>query len=216
MEPNFLSDRPITFFGNVIIGNGGAEFGVRGYVTAYDAMTGEQQWRFYTVPGDPSLSFESQAMEMAAKTWSGEWWKYGGGGTAWDAIVFDPDLNLLYVGTGNGSPWNRIHRSDGKGDNLFLSSIVALNPDNGELVWHYQTTPGDNWDYTATQPLILSDMNVDGQTRKVIMQAPKNGFFYVLDRTNGKLLSVKAYTYMNWATGIERETCRPIEATLSR
>ncbi len=211
-----ITGAPRIVKGNLIIGNGGAEFGVRGYVTAYDAMTGEQQWRFYTVPGDPSHPFESQAMEMAAKTWFGEWWKYGGGGTAWDAIVFDPDLNLLYVGTGNGSPWNRIHRSDGKGDNLFLSSILALNPDNGELVWHYQTTPGDNWDYTATQPLILSDMNVDGQTRKVIMQAPKNGFFYVLDRTNGKLLSAKAYTYMNWATGIDRETGRPIESTFSR
>ena len=124
-------------------------------------------------------------MEMAAKTWDGDWWKYGGGGTAWDAMAFDPELNLFYVGTGNGSPWDWFHRSNGKGDNLFLSSIVALDPDNGEYKWHYQTTPGDDWDYTATQQLILTDMEVDGQQRKIIMQAPKNGFFYVLDRATG-------------------------------
>ena len=177
-----ITGAPRIVKGNVIIGNGGAEFGVRGYITAYDAMTGEQRWRFYTVPGDPSKPFESKAMEMAANTWAGEWWKYGGGGTAWDAMAFDPELNLFYVGTGNGSPWDWVHRSDGQGDNLFLSSIVALNPDNGEYAWHYQTTPGDDWDYTATQQLVLTDMEIERQQRKVIMQAPKNGFFYVLDR----------------------------------
>lgn len=211
-----ITGAPRVVKGKVIIGNGGAEFGVRGYITAYDALTGEQVWRFYTVPGDPSKPFESKALEMAAETWSGEWWKYGGGGTAWDAIVFDPELNLLYVGTGNGSPWNRFYRSDGKGDNLFLSSILAINPDDGSMVWHYQTTPGEHWDYTATQPIILTDLMLDGQPRKVLMQAPKNGFFYVLDRTTGKLISAENYTYVNWATGIDIKTGRPIETEFSR
>ncbi len=211
-----ITGAPRIVKGKVIIGNGGAEFGVRGYVTAYDAMTGKQSWRFYIVPGDPSKPFESKAMEIAAKTWAGEWWKYGGGGTAWDAMAYDPELNLFYVGTGNGSPWDWFHRSNSTGDNLFLSSILALNPDDGELVWYYQTTPGDEWDYTATQHLILSNMRVDGQERKVIMQAPKNGFFYVLDRANGKLLSAEPYTYINWATSIDKTTGKPIETDFSR
>lgn len=211
-----ITGAPRIVKGNVIIGNGGAEIGVRGYITAYDAMTGEQRWRFYIVPGDPSKPFESKAMEMAAKTWAGQWWKYGGGGTAWDAMAFDPELNLFYVGTGNGSPWDWFHRSDGQGDNLFLSSIVALNPDNGEYVWHYQTTPGDDWDYTATQHLILTDLEIEGQKRKVIVQAPKNGFFYVVDRTNGELISAEPYTYMNWATGVDKKTGRPIETSFGR
>jgi quinohemoprotein ethanol dehydrogenase len=211
-----ITGAPRIVKGKVIIGNGGAEFGVRGYITAYDAMTGEQQWRFYTVPGDPSKPFESKAMEMAAKTWSGDWWKYGGGGTAWDAMAFDPELNLFYVGTGNGSPWDWFYRSNGQGDNLFLSSIVALNPDTGEYVWHYQTTPGDDWDYTATQQLILTDMEIKGQQRKVIMQAPKNGFFYVLDRITGKLLSAEPYTYMNWATHVDTTSGKPVETEFSR
>ncbi|MBZ5859619.1 PQQ-dependent dehydrogenase, methanol/ethanol family [Flavihumibacter profundi] len=209
-----ITGAPRVVKGNVIIGNGGAEFGVRGYITAYDAETGKQQWRFYTVPGNPSAPFESKTMEMAAKTWTGEWWKYGGGGTCWDAMAYDPDLNLFYVGTGNGSPWSRHHRSPGGGDNLFLSSIVALNPDNGEYVWHYQTTPGENWDFTATQPLILADLEIEGKMRKVIMQAPKNGFFYVIDRTNGKFISGKPYTYINWAKGMSPEG-RPIETEIA-
>ncbi|MEP7375003.1 MAG: PQQ-dependent dehydrogenase, methanol/ethanol family [Chitinophagaceae bacterium] len=210
-----ITGAPRIIKGKVIIGNGGAEYGVRGYITAYDAGTGKQEWRFYTVPGDPSKPFESKEMEMAAKTWNGEWWKYGGGGTCWDAMVFDPELNLMYVGTGNGSPWTRNHRSPAGGDNLFLSSIVAINPDNGEYVWHYQTTPGDNWDFTATQPLVLADLEIDGKMRKVIMQAPKNGFFYVIDRTNGKFISAKPFTYMNWAVGMTAEG-RPIESEIAR
>jgi len=210
-----ITGAPRIVKGKVIIGNGGAEFGVRGYITAYDAETGKQVWRFYTVPGDPSKPFESKAMEMAAKTWTGEWWKYGGGGTCWDAMAYDPDLNLFYVGTGNGSPWSRHHRSPGGGDNLFLSSIVAINPDDGEYVWHYQTTPGDHWDYTATQPLILADLEIEGAMRKVIMQAPKNGFFYVIDRTNGKFISAKPFAYINWATGMSPEG-RPIESDFAR
>jgi quinohemoprotein ethanol dehydrogenase len=198
--------------GMVLIGNGGAEYGVRGYVTAYSADTGEQIWRTYTVPGDPSLGFESEALERAAETWSGEWWGAGGGGTAWDAIVYDPELDLVYVGTGNSSPWYRDLRSPGGGDNLYVSSILALRADDGELVWHYQTTPGDHWDYTATQPLMLADLQMGGSTRRVIMQAPKNGFFYVLDRETGELLSAEAFASISWATHVDLETGRPVEA----
>lgn len=210
-----ITGAPRVVKGKVIIGNSGAEFGVRGYITAYDTETGKQVWRFYTVPGDPSKPFESKAMEMAAKTWTGEWWKYGGGGTCWDAMAYDPELNLFYVGIGNGSPWSQHHRSPDGGDNLFLSSIVALNPDNGEYVWHYQTTPGDHWDYTATQPLILADLEIESKMRKVIMQAPKNGFFYVIDRTNGKFISAKPIAYINWAKGMSPEG-RPIESDFAR
>lgn len=210
-----ITGAPRVVDGKVVIGNGGAEYGVRGYVTAYDAMTGQQEWRFYTVPGDPGRPFESKAMEEAAKTWTGEWWKYGGGGTAWDAMAYDPDLDLLYIGVGNGSPWPRLYRSPEGGDNLYLSSIVALNAQNGELVWYYQTTPGDNWDYTATQHLILADLVIDGTDRKVIMQAPKNGFFYVIDRTNGTFISAEPYVYTNWAKSIDPQTGRPIETDRS-
>lgn len=176
----------------------------------------DMDWRFYTVPGNPAEPFESPAMEAAVETWTGEWWKYGGGGTAWDAMAFDPELNLLYVGNGNGSPWNRVYRSPGGGDNLYLSSIVALNPDDGSLVWYYQTTPGDTWDYTATQHIILADMEIEGVIRKVLMQAPKNGFFYVLDRESGELLSADPYTYVNWATHVDLETGKPMETRFSR
>ena len=188
-KPYTVTGAPRVIKGNVIIGNGGAEYGVRGYLTAYNAETGKQVWRFYSVPGNPDLPFESKALETAAKTWTGNYWEAGGGGTMWDAMAYDPDLNLMYIGTGNGSPWNRRYRSPGGGDNLYLSSIVALNPENGEYVWHYQTTPGDHWDFTATQHLILADLEIKGAKRKVIMQAPKNGFFYVIDRTTGEFIS---------------------------
>jgi len=198
--------------GKVYIGNGGAEFGVRGYVTAYDAETGDQLWRFYTVPGDPSKPFESPAMETAAKTWKGgEWWKIGGGGTVWNSIVYDPDFNNVYIGVGNGSPWTRVLRSPGGGDNLFLSSIVALDADTGKMKWYYQTTPGDNWDYTAVQDITLADMEVDGVQRKVLLQAPKNGFFYVIDRADGTLLRANKYVTATWATHVDMETGRPVE-----
>ena len=211
-----ITGAPRVVEGKVIIGNGGAEYGVRGYVTAYDALTGNQVWRFYTVPGNPADGFESAAMEAAAKTWTGEWWKFGGGGTAWDAMAYDPELKLLYIGTGNGSPWNREIRSPGGGDNLYLSSIVALNPADGELQWHYQTTPGDSWDYTATQPIILADLDIAGAARKVLMQAPKNGFFYVIDRTNGAFISAEPFVYTNWAKKIDYNTGRPVETPFSR
>ncbi|HUE84855.1 MAG TPA: PQQ-dependent dehydrogenase, methanol/ethanol family [Vicinamibacterales bacterium] len=198
--------------GKIIIGNGGAEYGVRGYVSAYDAETGKLAWRFYTVPGDPSKPQESKALERALPTWKGnDWWKFGGGGTVWDSIVYDPEIDLLYVGTGNGAVWNREVRSPGGGDNLYLASILALNPDTGELVWHYQTVPGDTWDYTAVQPMMLADLMIGGQLRKVIMQAPKNGFFYVLDRATGELLSADPYVEVNWASHVNLETGRPVE-----
>ena len=201
--------------GKVLIGNGGAEFGVRGYVSAYAAATGELDWRTYTVPGDPAEGHENKWMAEAAETWSGNWWEAGGGGTAWDAIVYDPELDLVYIGVGNGSPWYSRLRSPDGGDNLYLSSILAVRASDGEYVWHYQTTPGDNWDYTATQPLMLAELEIDGRERRVIMQAPKNGFFYVIDRETGEFLSGTAFANITWATGITPEG-RPIENPAAR
>jgi quinohemoprotein ethanol dehydrogenase len=199
--------------GLVIIGNGGAELGVRGFVSAYDVATGEQVWRFYTVPGDPNKPQENKALEAALETWRGDYWYQngGGGGTAWDSLVYDPELDLVYIGTGNGSPWNRDLRSPGGGDNLYLSSIVALKAGSGEYVWHYQVTPKDNWDSTATQQLVLAKLEIDGTQRSVIMQAPKNGFFYVLDRVTGELLSADPFTHITWASHIDMDTGRPVE-----
>jgi quinohemoprotein ethanol dehydrogenase len=205
-----ITGAPRIVKGKVLIGNGGAEFGVRGYVTAYDADSGKQAWRFFTVPGDPALPPEDDAMKMALKTWFGNGWvKWGGGGTVWDSMSYDPELNQLYIGVGNGSPFNYQFRSEGKGDNLFLSSIVALDPDTGKYIWHYQTTPADRWDFTAAQQMVLADVAIDGKPRKVLMQAPKNGFFYVLDRTNGKLISAKNIVPINWATHVDLATGRP-------
>ena len=187
-KPYTITGAPRVVKGKVLIGNGGGEYGVRGYFSAYDARTGKLAWRFYTVPGNPKDGFETPELEKAAKTWNGEWWLGGGGGTVWDSMAYDPELDTLYVGTGNGSPWARAIRSPGGGDNLYLSSILAIDPDNGKLKWHYQVTPADNWDYTATQHIVLADLLFDGKPRKVLMQAPKNGFFYVLDRVSGELL----------------------------
>ena len=201
--------------GKVLIGNGGAEYGVRGYVSAYDAETGELVWRTYTVPGDPADGHENEWMAEAAETWSGDWWQAGGGGTAWDAIVYDPELQLVYIGVGNGSPWYSRLRSPDGGDNLYLSSILAVRVSDGEYLWHYQTTPGDNWDYTATQPLMLAELEIDGRERRVIMQAPKNGFFYVIDRETGEFLSGEAFANVTWATDLTPEG-RPIEDPAAR
>ena len=214
-KPYTITGAPRVVKGKVIIGNGGAEYGVRGYVSAYDVENGDMDWRFYTVPGNPEDGFESEAMEKAAETWTGEWWSLGGGGTVWDSMAYDTELDLLYIGVGNGSPWNQSVRSPQGGDNLYLSSIVALRPDNGEYVWHYQTTPGDTWDFTATQQITLADIEIEGVTRKVLMQAPKNGFFYVLDRATGEFISGEAFTPMNWAVGLD-ETGRPIENPKAR
>ncbi|WP_246664238.1 PQQ-dependent dehydrogenase, methanol/ethanol family [Tardiphaga sp. P9-11] len=212
-----ITGAPRVFNGKVVIGNGGAEYGVRGYVTAYDAETGNQAWRWFTVPGDPAKPFEDDSMAAAAKTWdpAGKYWVNGGGGSAWDTITFDPDLNMVYIGTGNGSPWNRNLRSPAGGDNLYLGSIVALNADTGKYLWHYQETPGDNWDYTSTQPMILADLTIDGAPRKVVLHAPKNGFFFVIDRTNGKFISAKNFVDVNWATGYDASG-RPIEVPEAR
>jgi quinohemoprotein ethanol dehydrogenase len=207
-----ITGAPVIAGNVVVIGNGGGEFGVRGYVTAYDVDSGRQAWRFFTVPGGPGSSeSNTRAMKIAQPTWFGKGYiEQGGGGTVWDSMIYDPDLDLLYIGVGNASFFNRTLRSDGKGDNLFVSSIVALRPRTGEYVWHYQTTPGDSWDYTATQNMILADLEIGGRKRKVIMQAPKNGFFYVLDRVTGQFISARNFVPVNWAKGIDQKTGRPI------
>ncbi|MGE0665246.1 MAG: PQQ-dependent dehydrogenase, methanol/ethanol family [Sphingomonadales bacterium] len=211
-----ITGAPRVVDGLVVIGFGGADFGERGYVTAYDAATGKQAWRFYTVPGDPSQPFEQPELEAAARTWTGEWWKKGGGGTVWDSMAYDPESGLLYIGVGNGFPYSHKERSPGGGDNLYLSSIVALRARSGDYVWHYQTTPAETWDYTATQPMILADLAIGGKVRKVLMQAPKNGFFYVLDRTTGELLAAKNYVETRWASHVDMKTGRPVQDPLYR
>lgn len=221
-RPYTITGVPRVVNNRVIIGNGGAEFGVRGYVSAYNANTGALEWRFYTVPnpdGEPDGAASDEVLQTASRTWSegGSWRESGGGGTVWDSIVYDHELNQLYIGVGNGSPWNHGVRSDGQGDNLFLSSIVALNPDTGEYLWHYQETPGETWDFTATQSMILTDLEIDGETRQVILHAPKNGFFFVVDRETGSLISAEAFVDgVNWATGYNLETGRPIENPAAR
>ena len=211
-KPYTITGAPRVIKGRVIIGNSGADYGVRGYLSAYDVSNGELDWRFYTVPGDPLKPQESAVLEMAVKTWTGdEWYKTGGGGTVWNSMAFDPELNLLYFGVGNGTPWSRELRSPGGGDNLFLSSIVAVNPDNGEYAWHYQTTPGESWNFSAVESIILAELEIEGKTRKVLIQAPKNGFFYVLDRATGELLSAEQYIEQNWASHVDMATGRPVE-----
>lgn len=215
-NPDFsytITGAPIVVHGKVIIGNGGAEYGVRGYITAYDVKTGKKEWRWYTVPNpqDPDANGDG-SMKMAAKTWdpSNEYWKNGGGGTVWDSMAYDPDLNLLYIGVGNGSPWNNKQRSPAGGDNLFLSSVVALNPDTGKYVCHYQEVPADNTDYTATQDIILANIKLDGKKRKVFLHAPKSGYVYVVDRTDCDFISADNYVPVNWSTGYDKDG-RPIK-----
>jgi PQQ-dependent dehydrogenase (methanol/ethanol family) len=212
-KPFAITGYPRVADGLVLIGNAGAEFGVRGYVSAYDARTGEMVWRTYTVPGDPSLGFESEAMARAADTWSGEWWEVGGGGTVWEGIVYDPGLDMVYFGTGNATTWYRALR--GEGDNLYAASILALDARTGEYIWHFQTAPGDNWDFDSTQPLMFAQLEIDGRPRDVIMQAPKSGFFYVLDRATGEYLSGTPYVdRITWATGLDASG-RPIESDIA-
>jgi alcohol dehydrogenase (cytochrome c)/quinohemoprotein ethanol dehydrogenase len=210
-------DKPVTSTGaprvakdKIVIGNAGGEFGVRGYISAYDAESGKLAWRFYTVPGNPAEGFESPIMKTAAQTWHGEWWTTGGGGTVWDGIAYDSGLNLVYFGTGNGSPWNRLYRGSGGGDNLFVASIVAVNADTGAYVWHYQETPGEEWDFDATSPLMLADLKIGGKPRHVLMQASKNGYFYVLDARSGKFVSAANYVAVNWATSIDPKSGKPL------
>jgi len=222
-RPYTITGAPRVIKGKVLIGNGGAEYGVRGYISAYDAEDGELAWRFYTTP-NPNKQADNAASdaffeEKGNASWGdeGAWKETGGGGTIWDGMAYDPDLDILYVGVGNGSPWNQRLRDPSGRDNLLLSSILALRPETGEYVWHYQTTPAESWDYTATQPIILADLKIDGQDRKVLMQAPKNGFFYVIDRQTGALISADKYQpNVNWATGVDLQTGRPVEAPNAR
>jgi alcohol dehydrogenase (cytochrome c)/quinohemoprotein ethanol dehydrogenase len=215
-KPYTITSAPRAVDDKIVIGNSGSEYGVRGYISAYDAATGKLAWRFYTVPGDPSKPFEAPILKQAAKTWHGKWWKEGVCGTVWSPISYDPDLDLLYFGTANGTEWDQKHRSPGGGDNWFLASIVALKAKTGEYAWHYQVVPGDVWDYDATQNMILADLTIDGNLRKVLMQASKDGFYYVIDRATGKLISAKNFVPVTWAIGIDLRTGRPVENPTAR
>jgi quinohemoprotein ethanol dehydrogenase len=195
--------------GKVFIGASGGEFGVRGWIAAFDAATGKQVWRFYNVPGDPAKGFENEQMKQAAATWSGEWWKLGGGGSVWDAAIYDPETDLLIYGTGNGTPWNQANRDPKGGDNLYIASIIALKAETGEYVWHYQATPGDTWDYDSVSPMMTADLTVGGEKKHVVIQPNKNGYLYVLNAADGKLLSADAFTEVNWSTGVDMKTGRP-------
>jgi quinohemoprotein ethanol dehydrogenase len=204
MAPRVVKDK-------IIVGFAGAEFTPhRGLFSAFNVKDGHEVWRFYTVPGDPSKPFENPALEKAAKTWAGEWWKYGGGGSVWDGLSYDPEANLIYVGTGNGAPWPQALRESERLDNLYVCSILAVNPDNGQLVWHYQAVPGDSWDFDSVQQMILADIEIGGRRRKVLMQANKGGFFYVLDRLTGQFISATPFSAVNWARGHDPDTGRPL------
>ncbi|HKY92388.1 MAG TPA: PQQ-dependent dehydrogenase, methanol/ethanol family [Nevskiaceae bacterium] len=203
---------PLVVGNRVIIGSGGGEFNARGYISGYDVENGKLAWRFYTVPGDPAKPDENAAMTMARKTWTGDkYWKQGGGGTVWNTITHDTETGLIFFGTGNAVSWNKLERGEPDGDNLFVSSIVALKAETGEYAWHYQQTPNDNWDYDSSANIVLADLEVGGKPRKVLLHAPKNGFFYVLDRTNGELLSAEKFVVShNWASKVDLETGRPV------
>lgn len=206
-----LTGAPLVVKNRVIVGSGGAEYNARGFISAFDTDTGKLVWRFFTVPGDPKKGDENAAITMARKTWTGDkYWEQGGGGTVWNTIAYDPELDLLYFGTGNGVSWNKIERGEPNGDNLFISSIVALKAETGEYAWHYQETPNDNWDYDATANIIIADLPINGQPRKVLLHAPKNGFFYVLDRASGELLSAEKFAPSTWATKVDLKTGRPV------
>jgi quinohemoprotein ethanol dehydrogenase len=214
-DPYSITGAPRVYDGKVVIGNGGGDYGSRGFVSAWDAQTGKKLWKFFIVPTDPAREPDGEAsdsaMKMAAPTWSGKFWEAGGGGNAWDSFAYDPKLNLVYIGTGNGAPHMWHFRSEGKGDNLFLCSMVAVNATTGKYVWHYQMVPEEDWDYTCTQPIILADIKIGGKLRQVAMQAPKNGFFYVIDRKTGKLISAKSYVSVNtWASHVDMKTGRPV------
>jgi quinohemoprotein ethanol dehydrogenase len=195
--------------GLVLIGSAGAEYRARGYIAAFDAETGKEVWRWHTVPGNPADGFENPAMERAAKSWAGKWWELGGGGTVWDSITYDPKTDMVYIGTGNAEPWNPDVMARGDGDALYTSSIVALKASTGEYAWHFQETPEDRWDYDSAAQITLADLTIDGKPRRVVMHAPKNGFFYVLDAATGAFLSGKAYVPVNWADGLDPKTGRP-------
>ena len=217
-QPYTITGVPRIANGKIIIGNAGAEYTVRGYVSAYDARDGKQLWRFYTVPGNPNDPNNGDApiLKRYASTWHGDWWKFGGGATAWDGILYDPKTNLVYFVTGNGLSWSQDIRSPGGGDNLFVSSVVALNADTGAYVWHFQETPGDEWDFDNTNPLMAADLTIKGRKRHVLMQAPKQAFYYVWDAKTGELLSAEKYAPENWADHIDLATGRPVENPAAR
>ncbi len=206
-----ITGAPRIVKGMVLIGSAGAEYFTRGYIASFDAQTGDELWRFHTVPGNPADGFENEAMEKAAKTWSGEWWKLGGGGTVWDSITYDPQTDLVYFGTANAEPWNPAYRNtDGAGDSLYTASIVAVKPDTGEYAWHFQETPEDRWDFDSNQQITVTDLEIGGKSRRVVMHAPKNGFFYVLDAVTGQFISGKPFVDgINWAFGLDPVTGKP-------
>jgi quinohemoprotein ethanol dehydrogenase len=204
-----ITGAPRVANGKVFIGNAGAEYVYRGYVSAYDAETGEMVWRFYTVPGNPADGFENDAMRMAAETWTGNWWEKGGGGSTWDAITYDPQTNLVLFGVGNGAPWNPLARSPQGGDNLFTISIVAVDADTGEYKWHYQQIPAEEWDFDSVQQITLADIEINGAVRRVAMQATKSGYYYMLDAITGQLLVAENFVPVNWTTGYDMDTGRP-------
>jgi quinohemoprotein ethanol dehydrogenase len=197
----------------VVIGSGGADFkGARGSVSAYSLETGEFKWRFYTVPRDPELGPQDQPhLEAAARTWPAKYdWSMGGGGTAWDGLAYDPREKLVYIGTANASPYHGEHDPAGQGDELFVASIVAIHADSGRMAWYYQEIPGEGWDYDTTNKLVLAELTLDGKPRRVIMQASKDGYLYVLDRVTGEFLSGKPFASVNWTKGLDPKTHRPI------
>ncbi|MEO6387664.1 MAG: PQQ-dependent dehydrogenase, methanol/ethanol family [Croceibacterium sp.] len=211
-----ITGAPRVAKGKILIGSGGAEYRARGFIAAFDWATGEELWRFHTVPGNPADGSENDAMKRAAQTWGGEWWKLGGGGTVWDAITYDPATNLVFFGTGNAEPWNpaangrdKAAGAAGAGDNLYTSSIVAVNADTGEYAWHFQETPEDRWDYDSDAQITMADMTIDGAQKRVLLHAPKNGYFYILDAKTGQFLSGTPWTVQNWTTGIDPATGRP-------
>lgn len=216
----FISGAPRAFGGKIVIGNAGGDFSpTRGYVSAYDAETGRQIWRFYVVPGKPGSkdgAASDEVMEQAARTWTGDWWKLGGGGNVWNSMTFDPELNRLYLGTGNAGPSNWKIRSPQGGDNLYTASVVAVDADTGRYVWHYQTTPGDAWDYDSATDMTLATLNIQGKQRRVILHAAKNGFFYVIDRNDGRLISAEKLGKVTWAERVDLSTGRPVETPDAR
>ena len=208
-SPMTITGAPRIVKGKVLIGSAGAEYITRGYLAAYDAETGKEAWRFYTVPGDPSKPYEGKHLEAAAKTWAPDAWKRGGGGTVWDSITYDPETDLVYFGTANAEPWNPAARGSAAGDSLYTASIVAVKPDTGEYVWHFQETPEDRWDFDSNQQIIAATLPVGGTQRRVLLHAPKNGFFYMLDAKTGKFLSGKAFAAVTWAKGLDPVTGKP-------
>lgn len=215
-DPRYISGAPRVFDGKVAIGNAGDMGAVRGYVTTYDAETGKRLWRFYTVPGNPADGFENQSMAKAAKTWSGRWWKFGGNGTVWNAMTYDAGTDTLFIDTGNAYPIQPRIRTGDRGDNLYTSSIIALNAKTGAYKWHYQFVPRDAWDYDSAMDMQLGELSINGQARKVLVVAPKNGFFYVFDRTSGRLISAEPFAKVTWASRIDIKTGRPVENPAAR